>query len=70
MLTPLLSRHDGLGRGFTVHSWGIAFDINANPRPVRVHPGLVKHFKRWRFTWGGDFKRNVDPMHFQYASGY
>jgi D-alanyl-D-alanine carboxypeptidase-like protein/putative peptidoglycan binding protein len=54
----------------SVHSWGIAFDINAKPRPVKVHPALVKHFKRWRFTWGGDFKRNVDPMHFQYASGY
>ena len=46
------------------------FDINANPRPGKVHPDLVKHFKEWGFTWGGDFKGNVDPMHFQYASGY
>jgi peptidoglycan hydrolase-like protein with peptidoglycan-binding domain len=54
----------------SVHSWGVAFDINANPRPGKVHPELVKHFKEWGFTWGGDFKGNVDPMHFQYASGY
>ena len=54
----------------SVHSWGIAFDINANPRPGKVHPDLVKHFKEWGFTWGGDFKGNFDPMHFQYASGY
>jgi peptidoglycan hydrolase-like protein with peptidoglycan-binding domain len=54
----------------SVHSWGIAFDINANPRPGKVHPDLVKHFKEWGFTWGGDFKSNFDPMHFQYASGY
>lgn len=54
----------------SVHSWGIAFDINANPAPGKVHPELVKHFKDWGFTWGGDFVNNVDPMHFQYASGY
>jgi peptidoglycan hydrolase-like protein with peptidoglycan-binding domain len=54
----------------SVHSWGIAFDINANPAPGKVHADLVKHFKDWGFTWGGDFKSNVDPMHFQYASGY
>lgn len=54
----------------SVHSWGIAFDINANPRPGKVPPELVKHFKEWGFTWGGDFTSNYDPMHFQYASGY
>jgi peptidoglycan hydrolase-like protein with peptidoglycan-binding domain len=54
----------------SVHSWGIAFDINPNPRPGKVHPDLVKHFKDWGFTWGGDFSSNFDPMHFQYASGY
>jgi hypothetical protein len=54
----------------SVHSWGIAFDINARPAPGRVHPALVQHFKEWRFTWGGDFRSNLDPMHFQYASGY
>jgi peptidoglycan hydrolase-like protein with peptidoglycan-binding domain len=54
----------------SVHSWGVAFDINANPRPGKVHPDLVKHFKEWGFSWGGDFKGNFDPMHFQYASGY
>ncbi len=54
----------------SVHSWGIAFDINANPRPGKVHGDLVKHFKEWGFTWGGDFQGNFDPMHFQYASGY
>lgn len=54
----------------SVHSWGIAFDINARPAPGSVPPELVKHFKEWGFTWGGDFKSNYDPMHFQYASGY
>lgn len=53
-----------------VHSWGIAFGIKSDPRRGKVHPDLVKHFKEWGFTWGGDFKVNGDPTHFQYASGY
>ncbi len=53
-----------------VHSWGIAFGIKSDPRRGKVHPDLVKHFKEWGFKWGGDFKDNSDPTHFQYASGY
>jgi hypothetical protein len=53
-----------------VCSWGIAFGIKSDPRSGKVHPDLVKHFKEWGFTWGGDFKVNGDPTYFQYASGY
>jgi hypothetical protein len=53
-----------------VHAWGIAFGIKSDPRRGKVHPDLVKHFKEWGFKWGGDFKGNGDPTHFQYASGY
>ncbi|HLL54180.1 MAG TPA: M15 family metallopeptidase [Myxococcaceae bacterium] len=55
---------------YSVHSWGVAFDINANAKGGHVDKALVDFMKSKGFTWGGDFKKNYDPMHFQYASGY
>lgn len=54
----------------SLHSWGIAFDLNPDKQGGKVDPRLVAFLKSKGFTWGGDFKDNYDPMHFQYASGY
>jgi peptidoglycan hydrolase-like protein with peptidoglycan-binding domain len=54
----------------SLHSWGIAFDLNPDKAGGKVDPRLVEFLKSKGFTWGGDFKDNYDPMHFQYASGY
>ena len=52
----------------SLHSWGIAIDINAawnglNRTPT-MSPELVKCFTDAGFDWGGDWKRR-DGMHFQ-----
>jgi hypothetical protein len=50
------------------HAFGLALDINAveNQRGTagRIDRGVVAIFKRWGFTWGGDW-RYTDPMHFE-----
>jgi hypothetical protein len=60
-------------RGLTsmsLHSWGIAIDLNAfenglNQTP-KLSPGFVKCFTDAGFEWGGTWKRK-DGMHFQLA---
>lgn len=52
----------------SLHSWGIAIDVNAawnglNKTPV-LSPGFVKCFNDAGFEWGGTWKRK-DGMHFQ-----
>lgn len=52
----------------SLHSWGIAIDVNAawnglNKTPV-LSPGFVKCFTDAGFEWGGTWKRK-DGMHFQ-----
>lgn len=58
-------------RGATVpslHSWGIAFDVNAAWNQLKntpvLTPGFVKCFTDNNFDWGGTFQRR-DGMHFQ-----
>jgi hypothetical protein len=50
------------------HAWGSAIDLNvsANPAGGASHqdPRLVDIFRRWGFTWGGDWL-SPDPMHFE-----
>jgi hypothetical protein len=55
----------------SLHSWGIAIDVNAawnglNKTPV-LTPGFVKCFTDAGFIWGGTWKR-FDGMHFELAS--
>lgn len=61
----------GSSTTFSLHSWGIAIDINAFENQLNVQPKLspdfVQCFKDAGFNWGGDFKR-WDGMHFELAS--
>lgn len=58
---------------YSIHSWGIAIDLNAADNPLAGSsswsPEFVDCFKSVGFTWGGEFKR-PDPMHFQWAASF
>jgi hypothetical protein len=51
----------------SVHSWGLAIDVNGSRNPLGAQSTLsrlfVKCFKDAGFFWGGDYRR-PDPMHF------
>lgn len=52
----------------SLHSWGLAVDVNAawnglGKEPV-LSPGFVKCFTDADFEWGGTWKR-LDGMHFE-----
>jgi hypothetical protein len=53
---------------WSLHSWGIAFDIDASWNSQGSHgemdPKIVQVFKDSGFDWGGDFTIK-DYMHFQ-----
>ena len=61
-------------RGLTsmsLHSWGLAIDVNAawnglNKKP-QLSAGFVKCFTDAGFDWGGNWTR-LDGMHFQISS--
>jgi hypothetical protein len=54
----------------SLHSWGIAVDVNAFENGLgqvpKLSQGFVKCFTDNGFEWGGLWKR-VDSMHFQLA---
>jgi len=56
------------GTSMSLHSWGIAVDINAFENGLyqvpKLSAGFVKCFTDAGFFWGGNFKR-LDGMHFQ-----
>lgn len=56
----------------SLHSWGLAIDINPSTNPLQktskkrtLSDKFIKCFKDAGFDWGGDFKSRFDPMHFQ-----
>jgi hypothetical protein len=58
------------GESMSLHSWGLAIDLNANwnrlDRKPTLGPGFVKCFTDAGFEWGGNWSR-PDGMHFQLA---
>lgn len=54
----------------SVHSWGLAIDLNAYKnqlgQPVTFSKELLAVFRKHGFTCGADFKR-LDGMHFEYT---
>lgn len=68
-------RHKGWNpkRGLSLHTWGIAVDLNAADNPMRtagkMNRLIVQCFERRGWTWGGRWSpKNCDPMHFQRAA--
>lgn len=61
----------GLGSP-SLHSWGIAVDINAAWNQLGKKPSFTKKFVQCftnnGFEWGGDWQARPDGMHFQLAS--
>lgn len=59
------------GRGLSLHTWGIAVDLNVQGNlpgtPGTLDPRVVEVMKSWGFAWGGDW-RVPDPMHFELAA--
>lgn len=55
----------------SVHSWGVAIDLNAETNKVgtagNMDVRVIRVFAEHGFYWGGNFG---DPMHFQYCLGY
>lgn len=54
---------------WSLHSWGVAVDVNAAwngwMKTPTMSPLFVKSFKDAGFDWGGDWKQQPDGMHFQ-----
>lgn len=57
-------------QSMSLHSWGIAIDVNAFENGLgkepKLSPGFVKCFTDAGFEWGGNWGRK-DGMHFQLA---
>ncbi len=55
-------------RPLSMHAWGLAIDFNARDNALgavpQMDPDVVNVFRRWGFTWGGDWRR-PDGMHFE-----
>lgn len=58
-------------RGLSLHSWGIAFDLNVATNQLGTEgdmdPRVVDVMARWGFAWGGLWS-DPDPMHFELAA--
>jgi hypothetical protein len=62
------------GKKLSVHSWGIAIDLNPETNPQGsagdMDAGLIEIFREIGFEWGGDWQgKTCDPMHFQFCTG-
>lgn len=58
------------GTEWSMHSFGLAIDINAAENPLgqrgKMHPGIIAIFRKHKFISGAFFKR-PDFMHFQFV---
>ena len=71
-------RVNRLVRGSTthksLHSWGLAIDINADDFPLgslsRQDHDLTQAFEEQGFWYGGDYHGRKDPMHYQFAGDF
>ncbi len=77
-----LKTYDGgyvfrLSRGssrLSMHALGGALDFNAfqnrlGQRDFKMHPEVVRIFRRYGWTWGGRWRR-PDAMHFQFGTRF
>jgi hypothetical protein len=68
---PRFNRGGDPGYSLSRHSWGIAIDFNPSANPYgaapTLSPGIVEIFKRWGFSWGGNWSV-PDGMHFEWWS--
>ena len=59
----------GISTSFSLHSWGLAVDMNAFENQLYVKPklseGFVKCFEDAGFEWGGRWSIRYDGMHFE-----
>lgn len=55
----------------SLHSWAVAFDVNAFENglgmPPKLSPGFVKCITDAGFNWGGNWAKRPDGMHFELA---
>lgn len=61
------------GNTWSMHSWGIAIDLNAQwnrfgQKNFEMSEDLVRCFEDVDFVWGGRWTGCPDAMHFQYAT--
>jgi len=61
------------GNTWSMHSWGIAIDINVKwnqfgQKNFEMSEELAKCFEDVGFVWGGRWSNFPDAMHFQYAT--
>jgi len=67
------------GGGLSLHSYGIAIDINPGRNPYQlgnygqpqsdIPQSIIDSFKKHGFQWGGDWAGQRDPMHFEWYGG-
>jgi len=69
-------RQRGSSTRISLHSWGLAVDHNAfedsqGDVVIDMDSRIVGIFKRFGFTWGGDFHGSrVDAQHYQFAEAF
>ena len=61
------------GNTWSMHSWGIAIDLNAQwnqfgQKNFEMSEDLARCFEDVGFVWGGRWIGSFDAMHFQYAT--
>lgn len=59
----------------SLHSWGVAIDINPGQNPphetgfTNISPEMVRIMRECGWAWGGNWQGDqYDPMHFQFAA--